>query len=129
MTNLVRKIEIFVIVVIVAFIGIVFAFKKPAVAPTNQNTNSQQQVPANIIQYQGQNGQIALALLQASHRVEVKHYSFGDLVVSIDGLQPDSKHFWAFYVNGQFSQVGASAYVTKSTDTIRWQIDTVDNTK
>ena len=135
--NTLRKIEIFVIVVIIALIGIVFAFKKPVLAPiTNNNglpngikqeepTSTGALVPTNVIEYKGQDGQNALDLLKAKHKVEAKHYSFGDLVIGIDGITPDANHFWAMYINDQFSQVGASAYVTKSTDTIKWQIDEV----
>ncbi len=143
MNNLGRKFEIFVVVAIIALIGIVYAFKqKPVLAPTannqniaqNDNSNAtadvtvpEQQVPSSVISYQGQEGKNALELLLAAHRVDVKHYSFGDLVTGIDGITPDAQHFWAMYVNGQFSQVGASAYATKSSDTIKWQIDTVTN--
>lgn len=135
-----RRLEIFVIIVIIAVIGIVFAFKQnlnmdPALNqnPAVQNdqareTDESVQVPASVITYQGQDGKNALELLQAAHRVEVKSYSFGDLVTSINGIAPDSTHFWAMYVNGQFSQVGASAYQTKSSDQIRWQIDAVAET-
>ena len=156
MNNIGKKFEIFVVVAIIALIGIVYAFKqKPVLAPTTNNQNTAQnennnstpsdqndqsrrddtsvgtptgtsaQVPSNVISYKGQDGKNALELLQATHRVDVKHYSFGDLVTGIDGITPDAQHFWAMYVNGQFSQVGASAYATKSSDTIKWQIDTV----
>ena len=143
-----KKLEIFVIVVIIALIGIIYAFtRQPVLAPSNsisQNQNTPnsslslnptsgevpiptQQVPTTTITYQGQDGQNALDLLKAGHQVEAKHYSFGDLVTGIDGIAPDTTHFWAMYVNGNFSQVGASAYVTKSTDIIKWQIDAVVN--
>ena len=155
MNNIGKKLEIFVIVVIIAAIGIIYAFKKPnsTLLSTNLQTPSQQntqvtpntgtsvrsgnnevppptqQVPTSTIEYKGVDGKNALELLQTSHRVDVKHYSFGDLVTGIDGIQPDSSHFWAMYVNGNFSQVGASSYVTKSSDTIKWEIDAVVDTK
>lgn len=125
MNNLGKKIEIFVIVTIIAIIGIVYAFTRPVQAPTTSQTA--QQVPTSTVTYQGQEGKNALDLLNASHRVDSKHYSFGDMVTGIDGVSPDANHFWAMYVNDQFSQVGASAYVTKSTDTIKWQVDEVKN--
>lgn len=134
MNNIARRLEIFVIVVIIAFIGIVYAFKQHTVlaptinAPVSQTDDQstpQQQVPTTVITYQGQTGQTALAILQAGHRVDVKHYSFGDMVTGIDGITPDVQHFWSFYVNGTMSQVGASSYVTKSSDQIKWQIDTI----
>ena len=146
-----RKIEIFVIVVIIALIGIIYAFKAPirttslisgqdqsdqqspntatSVKPSD-NTEAPSPVPSTTIEYQGVDGKNALDLLKIDHQVEVQHYSFGDMVLSIDNIKPDSKHFWAMYVNDSFSQVGASAYVTKSTDKIKWEVDAlVDTTK
>ncbi len=121
-----KKFEIFVIVAVIALIGIVYALTRtPVLAPATQETNQQQQVPTTTIEYQGQDGRTALDLLKASHTVEAKSYSFGDLVTGIDGISPDASHFWAMYVNGEFSQVGASAYVTKSTDVIKWQMDEI----
>jgi len=152
----IKKLEVFVIVSIIAVIGIIYAFTQKPVYPSNTNlettqdqnndslpsTNtsvrpgdgddiqSVQLVPTTTIEYKGQDGKNALELLLASHQVEYKHYDFGDMVTTIDGITPDSSHFWALYVNDQFSQVGASAYITKSTDTLRWQIDAVvDTTK
>ena len=127
-----KKIEIFVIVVIIAVIGIIFAFKqKTVLAPTRSDdqSNLQQQAPASTttIEYQGQDGKTAFDLLKATHTLETKHYSFGDMVVSIDGITPDAQHFWALYVNGSMSQVGASDYVTKSTDKIKWQLDKLES--
>jgi hypothetical protein len=158
MNNIGKKLEVFIIIVIIAVIGVIYAFKQRlALAPTNDSTSfnqtsddssqapnnatsinpeaggqtqTQPQVASNVIEYKGQDGKNALELLKASHRVDAQHYSFGDLVSGIDGITPDTKHFWAMYVNGQFSQVGASAYETKSSDTIKWQMDAVvDTTK
>lgn len=121
-----RRLEIFIIIAIIAAIGIVYALtQKPVLAPTNEATNQNQQVPTSVIEYQGVEGRTALSLLKASHNAEVKSYSFGDLVTGIDGISPDSNHFWAMYVNGQFSQVGAGQYVTKNSDLIKWQIEEI----
>lgn len=132
MYNLGRKIEVFVIVVIIAVIGIIYAFKqKPVLVSTRSDDQkvAQQQAPvsAAVIEYPGQDGKNALDLLKALHLVEAKHYSFGDMVTGIDGVTADSKHFWAFYLNGSMAQVGASAYTTKSTDVIKWQLDELKN--
>ena len=130
-----RRLEIFVIVTIIAAFGVIYAFtQQPVLAPaTNTGVNSNQNQgiavgepnPGMIIEYKGEDGKNSLDLLKASHRLEVKSYSFGDLVTGIDGITPDDKHFWAMYVNGQFSQVGASQYMTKSGDAIKWQIDEI----
>jgi len=170
LNNFGRKLEVFVIVVIIAVIGIIYAFRQKPALHLAQNDNSQQtqntqtqsdqtaqsdqtqqstgpstqtsvkpddsyvtpaeETPQTKIQYQGVDGKNALDLLRAQHRVEYKHYSYGDMVIGIDGIVPDAKHFWAFYVNDKFSQIGAGSYVTKSSDTIKWEIDAVvDTTK
>jgi hypothetical protein len=81
---------------------------------------------AGDVTYKGVEGKTALELLKASHKVETKTYEgIGELVTSIDGVAPDSKHFWALYVNDAQSQVGASQYVTKATDTITWKLEEI----
>ena len=78
------------------------------------------------VSYNGINGQNALEILERTHNVQVKHYSFGDLVVSIDGDTPDSSHTWSFYVNGQLASVGAGSYNTKNSDKIMWRVDSIN---
>lgn len=129
MFNSFRKIEAFVIVIIIAVIGIIYAFKQSAVAPTNLAVNSDASALSakfdQTVTYQGQDGRNALDLLKAEHNVGVKSYSFGDMVLSIDGVTPSENQFWAMYINGDLSQVGASAYMTKSTDVVNWRLDEV----
>ncbi|MBX4186889.1 MAG: DUF4430 domain-containing protein [Candidatus Doudnabacteria bacterium] len=130
-----KRLEIFIITVIIALIGVVYALtKSPVKAPTLANPDQQNQNqgiavgepnPSAPVEYAGQDGKNALDLLKQSHRVEVKSYSFGDMVMSIDSIAPDAKHFWAMYVNGQLSQVGASQYISKSTDRISWKLEEI----
>lgn len=132
-SNIAKKLEVFVIVSIIALIGIIYALtKQPVVAPTirdNQNQESQnvQQVPQTTVRYQGVEGKTALELLKASHNVETKEFSgIGEYVVSIDGVQPEpNKAFWAFYVNDKQAEVGAGSYVTKSSDVIEWKLEEI----
>lgn len=83
-------------------------------------TNAQHQTTQ--LSYQGQNGVNALDLLKEHATVKTKHYSFGDLVTSIDGTAASGSKYWTLYVNGKMSNVGASAYVTKNGDTIMWRL-------
>lgn len=121
-----KKLEIFVIIAIVAVIGIIYAFsQKPTFTPTTNN-RPVQQVPTTTIKYQGIDGKTALELLKSSHTVTTKQFSFGEMVTGIDGESPDAnKAFWAFYVNGAQAQVGAGAYVTKSSDAIEWKLEEI----
>lgn len=77
------------------------------------------------VSYQGIGGQNALQILEATHKVDLKHYSFGDMVQGIDGTTPDSAHTWSFYVNGKLADTGAGSYITKSTDTISWKVEAI----
>ena len=74
------------------------------------------------ISYRGHNGVDALTLLKQHARVEVKHYSFGDMVTAINGNKGTGPKYWTFYANGKQSEVGASAYRTKDGDVLRWKL-------
>lgn len=70
----------------------------------------------------------ALDLLEMTNKVESKEFSgAGKFVESIDGVKPDSKHFWAFYLNGKQAEVGASAYKPVNGDTIEWKLEEIKN--
>ena len=83
-------------------------------------TNSQHQLTE--ISYQGKDGVDALTLLKSHAAVQVKHYSFGDLVTAINGVAGNGPKYWTFYINGKEAAVGASAYVTKADDTLMWRL-------
>lgn len=81
----------------------------------------------NAIKYNGQEGKNALELLKAKYTVETKSYgSAGEFVESINGVKPDTKHFWKFFVNGKSASVGAGSYITKSADVLEWKLDTIN---
>ncbi|HET9721529.1 MAG TPA: DUF4430 domain-containing protein [Candidatus Saccharimonadales bacterium] len=82
--------------------------------------NSQQQL--TDIKYNGQSGVDALTLLKKHAQVQAKHYSFGDLVTSINGSKGTGPKYWTFYANGKESMVGASVYVTKNSDKLEWKL-------
>lgn len=68
-------------------------------------------------------GATAYDLLSSAHKVESKSYSgIGEFVESIDGIKPDSQHFWEFILNGKSSNVGASSYTLKDGDKIDWKL-------
>lgn len=57
-------------------------------------------------------------------KLETKEYggSLGIFVEGLDGLRNDSakKLYWSLYVNGAFSQLGASAARVRPGDTVTW---------
>lgn len=87
-----------------------------AVAPTPTPVSS-------YFKYEGKEGIDALTLLKYQAYV---HESQPGFVDEINGRKADkSKHeYWAFYVNGKASPVGAAQYMTHDNDTIEWKIET-----
>ncbi len=83
-------------------------------------TNSQHQVTQ--LTYHGQTGQNALSLLKKHADVQTKHYSFGDMVVGINGTTGSGPKYWTFYINGKMADVGAGSYTTKADDIISWKL-------
>lgn len=72
--------------------------------------------------YHGQEGKNALELLKQHAKVVTKTSSLGEYVVSINGNDGGGKKYWSYYINGQLAQVGAGAYITHSTDVIKWKL-------
>lgn len=93
-----------------------------------QQTGSQQTKPkeqkATYITYSGSNGQTALELLKQKATITTKDSSYGLYVDSIDGQAGGTGgKYWAFYINGTMSQVGANDYTTKDTDKLEWKFE------
>ncbi len=125
-----KRLEIFIIVTIIAVIGIIYGFtQKPNPVSYKINSvqeNIQTQKQENSFAYKGVDGKNALDLLKEKYAVETQHFDFGDMVISIGGVKADENYFWAFYVNDQVAQVGASSYITKSTDDIKWKLEEIN---
>lgn len=56
--------------------------------------------------------------------VKYQMYSFGVFVTQIGQRAGDSSHYWAFYYNGQYSNVGASAQPIREGDVTGWNYET-----
>lgn len=92
-----------------------------SVFQTVQASNFNQPGPYNI-----EEGKSTLDLLKTTHQVVAKSYGdMGEFVESIDGIKPDSQHFWAFYLNDQSSDIGASSYVLKDGDRVAWKMEAI----
>ena len=84
--------------------------------------------PLTYVAYEGVDGKTAAEVLKSFHTVETQEFpGVGEFVSRINGVPEDtSKYFWAFYVNGEMAQVGASQYVTKSTDFVEWKLEEIN---
>ncbi len=101
--------------------GIAFAvLHHPAAASDVTTTTSHHELAS--ISYHGENGVNALVLLKKHAQVTTKHYSFGDMVISIDGVAGNGPKYWTLYVNGKMATVGASDLITTNKETITWKL-------
>ena len=74
------------------------------------------------ISYHGQDGIDALTLLKRHAAVTTKHYSFGDLVTTINGSAGNGPKYWTFYINGKEASIGAGTYISKDRDILEWKL-------
>ncbi len=67
------------------------------------------------------------ALQATKERMDVKTKGEGKnaYIISINGYEAkaSNKEFWAFYINGKKSDVGAGSYKLKPDDKIEWKVE------
>jgi hypothetical protein len=118
------------IVVMIAtgiFVYALVTSPRPTTSP-NTNTNvaacTAESVAGAAVTYTGREGVNAYErLIETGHTVGKAP---SGLINEIDGVKPDDQHFWGFYVNCAFAQVGAEQYTTKDSDIIHWKIETIE---
>ena len=94
-------------------------FNHDRVADTNKRQNY-------VVKFRAVADKTALEQLKAKHSVVTKSYSYGEMVTGIDGVVPDSAHFWAFLVNGKMASEGAGTYKTKAGDKVEFRLEKID---
>lgn len=73
-----------------------------------------------------QSGQIALALLEANATVETQEFGdAGKFVTSINGLVGNNQNYWAFYLNDEYAQQGASQTILEEGDKIKFVYEAI----
>lgn len=79
---------------------------------------------ATTFTYAGKDGQTALTLLKEKYpKTSTKTAEgLGEYVTGINCREAGSTEYWQFSVNGKSSDIGAGAYVSKSTDTLEWKL-------
>lgn len=84
----------------------------------------QQQKSLEVFTYKASEHKTALDMLKSSYDVGTKSFgSAGEFVERIGLITPDKDYFWAFYVNGKSSNVGAGSYELKDGDSIEWKLE------
>ena len=55
--------------------------------------------------------------------VDYQMYDFGVFITGISGIIPTGNQYWAFYYNGVYSMVGASARPVEDGDATAWKFE------
>ncbi len=128
-----NKIIIFIAGIIIIF-GLAIVYKpksQPVSQPTtteavNESLSVTQTINGEKKTVSEEKGTTALQLLQNTETVEMKGEGENAFVTEIDGVvaQDTKKQYWAFYINGKPSEVGAGSYILKEGDEIEWKLAT-----
>lgn len=102
--------------------------QQPELAPTAEPSPSsmveeatQEEISSQLILTATENGQTALELLEANAEIKTKDYGdAGMMVTSINNIDSDNKHYWAFYINDEYAQQGASKTILENGDVIKF---------
>ncbi len=115
-------------------LGGIYIRQSAAVQSFNQNPSSSVRVLQKIelgqqnkfYEYTVQSRTTALDLLNKTTRPEIQGQGTGAYVVAINNIKASvqKKQYWAFFVNGKLSEVGAGSYFIKPGDKIEWKIQT-----
>ena len=62
------------------------------------------------------------AASQNGFELKYQSFDFGIFVTAIGGIESAGNQYWAFYYNGNYSNVGASAQTVSAGDTTFWQL-------
>ena len=96
--------------------------------PTNEvSPAAVEETQKQVFSYEGVEGIDAMSLLKEKYEVQIQDFGpgLGEFVETIGGIAPGADEFWAFKVNGETANVGASQYVTKTGDVIEWELEKI----
>lgn len=86
------------------------------------------EIAGKIIQIE--KGKNALDALKQAATVEAKTYiGMGSMVISINGITPDSGHYWALYVDGKFADKAIDAYIIDKDILVEFKLEKIDFSK
>lgn len=75
-----------------------------------------------VVSYDGEEGKTVMELLKQKAKVKTESFSFGELVVEINGVRSGNGYDFLYYVNGGMVKTGAANYVTKAGEKIEWKL-------
>lgn len=135
MQNTKLQLKISKLVLILSILGLIAAGCNKTLEPVAQEVQGEKSIQVRQ-KVEGDRGdslfniypseqKTALQLLKMGHKVETKTFKdAGEYVTAINGQKEEkAKKFWAFYLNGKQSNVGAATYQVKDKDFIEWKLE------
>lgn len=132
-----KKTFLLILVIVFIGIGIFYLYRQTKFSSNSPPTNNQANKinvyevinidkPIKPIPYTVGNSTTALELLQKTTTITVQSEGVNAYVTVINGRRADvsKKEYWAFYINGKLSSVGAGSYQLRPNDKIEWKIKT-----
>lgn len=92
----------------------------------------QAEVPADIVTgeqldlYARENDVNAFSLLKSKASIVYEDGVYGIYVKNINGLEGDSAHYWALYLNDEYSQMGVKEITLNRGDKMTWKYEVID---
>ena len=112
----------FLTLLFILLIGSIAVVSKSHQTGEQVSSHRQETIQSVYITYAGEEGKTAQELLMKKGKVSLD--SSGMVSIINSRVADTTKHeYWAFYINGKMSSVGAASYVTKNTDKIEWKIE------
>lgn len=110
-------------VIVGGFYGYQALTAKPAVSVTTVTTTCDTSDNGKTVTYKGEDNSTALDLLNKYCTTESQGQGQSAFITKINDVTANSTNeFWSFKVNGEMATVGAGSYITKSSDTIIWEL-------
>jgi len=126
------KKNIFVLIILASFFLLWLSYNKiVSVGPQIKNDSVNNTLSVNQViggikkSYKTSPGITALGLLEKTNYIITNGEKENAFVVSINKIKADSfkNQYWAFYINGKPSNVGAGSYHLQQNDNIEWKIE------
>lgn len=70
-------------------------------------------------------GKNALQAMKDSVEVKTQQSGFGEFVTGIAGVQADTQHYWALYVDGKYAEKGIDQYTLDEGTAVEWRLEEI----
>lgn len=71
-------------------------------------------------------GETAYDALTKLVTVEAEEYSIGKFITTIEGVNPEADEYWAFYIDGEYAQVGPDGFAIEDEVELLFKIEKLE---